>query len=71
MPVSCCHWRHCAPVDSDCHSTNYRALGFTLDAVDISFYSGDDLARGEVAVFMKKDAAQPKTGETSIFHLDE
>lgn len=49
----------------------YRALGFTLDAVDISFYSGDDLARGEVAVFMKKDIAQPSTSETSILHLDE
>lgn len=35
----------------------YRALGFTLDGVDISLYSGDDLARGEVAVFMKKDVA--------------
>ena len=35
----------------------YRALGFTLDAVDISLYSGDDLARGEVAVFMKKEMA--------------
>lgn len=32
----------------------YRALGFTLDAVDISLYSGNDLARGEMAVFMKK-----------------
>jgi ribosomal protein S18 acetylase RimI-like enzyme len=35
----------------------YRALGFTLDAVDISLYGSDDLARGEVAVFMKKDVA--------------
>jgi ribosomal protein S18 acetylase RimI-like enzyme len=49
----------------------YRALGFTLDAVDISLYGEDDLARGEVAVFMKKDVAQPSTGEASILHLDE
>jgi hypothetical protein len=35
----------------------YHALGFTLDGVDISFYSNDDLARGEIAVFMKKGVA--------------
>jgi ribosomal protein S18 acetylase RimI-like enzyme len=32
----------------------YRALGFTVDAVDVSLYTNDDLERGEVAVFMKK-----------------
>lgn len=32
----------------------YRALGFTVDAVDVSLYANDDIARGEVAVFMKK-----------------
>lgn len=32
----------------------YRALGFTVDAVDLSLYSNDDIERGEVAVFMKK-----------------
>lgn len=32
----------------------YRALGFTVDAVDISLYANDDIERGEVAVFMKK-----------------
>ena len=41
----------------------YRALGFTLDSVDISLYGDDDLARGEVAVFMKKKVAQPPTDE--------
>ena len=32
----------------------YRALGFTVDAVDVSLYANDDIERGEVAVFMKK-----------------
>jgi ribosomal protein S18 acetylase RimI-like enzyme len=32
----------------------YRACGYQLRAVDLSFYENDDLARGEVAVFMKK-----------------
>jgi ribosomal protein S18 acetylase RimI-like enzyme len=32
----------------------YHALGFTVDGVDISLYSNDDLERGEVALFLKK-----------------
>lgn len=32
----------------------YCALGFTVDGVDISLYSNDDLERGEVALFLKK-----------------
>ena len=32
----------------------YRACGYTLQGIDLSFYENDDLARGEVAVFMKK-----------------
>ncbi len=32
----------------------YRALGFTVDAVDVSLYTNEDIERGEVAVFMKK-----------------
>ncbi len=32
----------------------YRAAGFRLEGVDISYYSNEDLERGEVAVFMKK-----------------
>lgn len=32
----------------------YRALGFALDGIDISLYTNDDLARGEVALFLKK-----------------
>lgn len=39
----------------------YRALGFTLDGLDISLYGNDDLARGEVAVFMKKRIAETAT----------
>jgi ribosomal protein S18 acetylase RimI-like enzyme len=49
----------------------YRALGFTLDAVDISLYGSDDLARGEVAVFMKKGIAQSPADEESILYFDE
>jgi GNAT superfamily N-acetyltransferase len=32
----------------------YRALGFALDGIDVSLYTNDDLARGEVALFLKK-----------------
>ena len=50
----------------------YRALGFTFDGVDISLYGNDDLAQGEVAVFMKKRIAQPPgDDDESILHLDQ
>jgi ribosomal protein S18 acetylase RimI-like enzyme len=49
----------------------YRAMGFTLDGVDISLYGNDDLVRGEVAVFMKKRIAHAPADETSILHRDE
>lgn len=32
----------------------YRAVGFTLEGIDVSYYSNRDLERGEVAVFMKR-----------------
>lgn len=32
----------------------YRALGFTVDGVDISMYSNDDIERGEVVVYLRK-----------------
>ena len=32
----------------------YRAVGFRLEGVDVSYYSNEDLERGEVALFMKK-----------------
>ena len=32
----------------------YRRLGFVLDAVDLSFYSNEDVAQENVAVFMKR-----------------
>lgn len=32
----------------------YRAAGFHLEGVDLSYYSNEDLRRGEVAIFMKK-----------------
>ncbi len=41
----------------------YRALGFIIDAVDLSLYSNGDIERGEVAVFMKKRIADPLSDE--------
>ena len=32
----------------------YRACGYSMQGIDLSFYANDDLERGEVAVFMKK-----------------
>ncbi|MEZ4590928.1 MAG: GNAT family N-acetyltransferase [Chloroflexota bacterium] len=32
----------------------YAKLGFALDALDLSFYSNDDLVKNEIAVFMKR-----------------
>ncbi len=32
----------------------YRRAGFTLEGVDLSYYSNDDVTQGEVALFMKK-----------------
>jgi ribosomal protein S18 acetylase RimI-like enzyme len=32
----------------------YRAMGFTLDGVDLSFYTNTDRERGEIALFMKR-----------------
>lgn len=32
----------------------YRRLGFTVDGIDLSLYTNDDLPDGEVALFMKK-----------------
>jgi ribosomal protein S18 acetylase RimI-like enzyme len=32
----------------------YRAVGFELDAVDLSYYTNQDIAAGEVAFFMKR-----------------
>lgn len=37
----------------------YRALGFTVDGLDVSLYAHDDMERGEVAVFMKKRVLDP------------
>ena len=33
----------------------YRALGFHLDALDLSFYTNHDVENGEVAFFMKRE----------------
>lgn len=32
----------------------YRKLGFVLDAIDLSFYSNEDIEKESVAVFMKR-----------------
>jgi ribosomal protein S18 acetylase RimI-like enzyme len=34
--------------------TFYRRVGFTIEGIDLSFYTNDDLAKGEVAIFMKR-----------------
>ncbi len=39
----------------------YRAAGFRLEGVDVSYYSNEDLARGEVAVFMKRRIPAART----------
>ncbi len=48
----------------------YRALGFTVDAVDISLYGNDDIERG-VAIFMKKRIPHSPADKASILHRDE
>jgi ribosomal protein S18 acetylase RimI-like enzyme len=32
----------------------YRKLGFSLEGIDISYYSNHDYPDGEIAVFMKR-----------------
>lgn len=32
----------------------YRKLGFSIEGIDISYYSNDDYPHGEIAVFMKR-----------------
>jgi ribosomal protein S18 acetylase RimI-like enzyme len=32
----------------------YRAMGFTPDGIDTSYYTNDDLEKCDVAVFMKR-----------------
>jgi ribosomal protein S18 acetylase RimI-like enzyme len=49
----------------------YRALGFTVDAVDVSLYTNDDIERGEVAVFMKKHVSHSPVDEASVLHGNE
>lgn len=49
----------------------YRAIGFTVDAVDVSLYTNDDIEHGEVAVFMKKRVAYSPADEASVLHRDE
>lgn len=32
----------------------YRKMGFALDSIDLSFYSNEDVQKGDVAIFMKR-----------------
>ncbi len=32
----------------------YQRLGFTIDSIDLSFYSNNDLENGDIVVFMKR-----------------
>ena len=54
----------CETQNTNIHAIRfYRALGFTVDGIDISLYGNDDLERGEVALFLKKRiAGVPKHG---------
>lgn len=42
----------------------YRAMGFCIDGIDLSYYSNEDQERGEVAIFMKKLLPRLETGPT-------
>jgi len=35
----------------------YKATGFEIDGIDLSYYTNEDATRGEVAIFMKKKLA--------------
>ncbi len=37
----------------------YRRVGFSIDSVDLSFYSNDDVDKGDVVVFMKRKLTPP------------
>ena len=41
----------------------YRALGFVLDGIDFSYYTNQDLERGEIAVFLKKKLSAPENAQ--------
>jgi streptothricin acetyltransferase len=43
----------------------YRRMGFVLDGIDLSYYTNEDVARGEVAVFMRK-YLRPAGGEEPL-----
>jgi ribosomal protein S18 acetylase RimI-like enzyme len=32
----------------------YRALGFEIDGIDLSYYTNEDMVQGEIAIFMKR-----------------
>ncbi|MBF8282898.1 MAG: putative GCN5-related N-acetyltransferase, partial [Anaerolineales bacterium] len=32
----------------------YRKVGFTMEGIDLSYYTNDDMLNGEVAIFMKR-----------------
>lgn len=32
----------------------YQAMGFSVDSLDVSFYTNDDYEKGEMAIFMKR-----------------
>ena len=41
----------------------YRAQGFVLDGIDFSYYTNQDLERGEIAVFLKKKLSPPENAQ--------
>lgn len=44
----------------------YRQTGFTLEGVDLSYYTNDDAIEGEVAIFMKRKLIEQAPGRTEV-----
>jgi ribosomal protein S18 acetylase RimI-like enzyme len=38
----------------------YRAVGFEMEGVDLSYYTNEDMTQGEVAIFMKRKLTGPE-----------
>lgn len=45
----------CETQNTDVPAINfYRVMAFEIDGIDLSYYTNNDLEKGEVAIFMKK-----------------
>jgi prolyl-tRNA editing enzyme YbaK/EbsC (Cys-tRNA(Pro) deacylase)/GNAT superfamily N-acetyltransferase len=43
----------------------YRAMGFEIDGIDLSYYTNEDMVQGEIAIFMKRKIEKSTTEEIS------